>query len=134
AGSQHTPQVLLLSGIGDKKLLDSLGIKVVSDLPGVGQNFQDHPGATPNATFLNDLNPNPGNVTNSTWLAEQRVLYDNEKKGVWTTSAANSAAFLPFHLFTNRVTEQHKLLIKGAHAANIAFAEYANGGSAATPL
>jgi choline dehydrogenase-like flavoprotein len=82
AGSQHTPQVLLLSGIGDKSLLKPLGIDVVSDLPGVGHNFQDHPAAFGGAIFLNDLNPSPSNLTNATWLAEQRVLYDTQKKGL----------------------------------------------------
>lgn len=42
AGSVHTPQILQLSGIGDAALLESLGIDIVSDLPGVGQNLQDH--------------------------------------------------------------------------------------------
>jgi choline dehydrogenase-like flavoprotein len=42
AGAVHTPQILHLSGIGDAKRLSSLGINTVSDLPGVGQNLQDH--------------------------------------------------------------------------------------------
>lgn len=43
AGSLHTPQILQLSGIGPGKLLSYFKIPVVEDLPGVGQNFQDHP-------------------------------------------------------------------------------------------
>jgi choline dehydrogenase-like flavoprotein len=43
AGVTHTPQVLKLSGIGPKKELKALGISVVHDLPGVGENLQDHP-------------------------------------------------------------------------------------------
>lgn len=43
AGAVHSPQVLQLSGIGPKKLLSSLGIKTLVDLPGVGYNFQDQP-------------------------------------------------------------------------------------------
>jgi choline dehydrogenase len=43
AGAIHTPQVLHLSGIGPRKLLESAGITTLVDLPGVGQNFQDHP-------------------------------------------------------------------------------------------
>ena len=41
AGALHTPQILMLSGIGPKKTLDYLKIPIVSDLPGVGQNLQD---------------------------------------------------------------------------------------------
>lgn len=40
AGAIHSPQILQLSGIGPKKLLQSAGIDTRIDLPGVGQNFQ----------------------------------------------------------------------------------------------
>jgi len=42
AGAIQSPQLLQLSGIGSGKLLSSLGIPVVVDLPGVGENLQDH--------------------------------------------------------------------------------------------
>jgi len=42
AGAIHTPQVLQLSGVGPRPLLESANITVVHELPGVGQNFQDH--------------------------------------------------------------------------------------------
>jgi choline dehydrogenase len=41
-GAIHTPKVLMQSGIGDGDHLRRHGIDVVQDLPGVGQNFQDH--------------------------------------------------------------------------------------------
>ena len=41
-GAFNTPQLLQLSGVGDGAHLNSLGINVVSDLPGVGENLQDH--------------------------------------------------------------------------------------------
>lgn len=43
AGAAFSPQILQLSGVGPAKLLKSLGITPVVDLPGVGQNFQDQP-------------------------------------------------------------------------------------------
>ncbi|MBC5763488.1 GMC family oxidoreductase [Ramlibacter albus] len=42
AGSIGSPQLLQLSGIGPGALLQELGIPVVHDLPGVGENLQDH--------------------------------------------------------------------------------------------
>ncbi|RZT41776.1 GMC family oxidoreductase [Cupriavidus agavae] len=42
AGAFHSPQLLLASGIGPAGHLRSLGIEVVHDLPGVGENLQDH--------------------------------------------------------------------------------------------
>ena len=41
-GSIGTPQLLMLSGIGDAEYLRRFGIPVVCDSPGVGQNLQDH--------------------------------------------------------------------------------------------
>lgn len=42
AGALQSPKLLMLSGIGAADHLGSLGIPVVVDLPGVGQNLQDH--------------------------------------------------------------------------------------------
>ena len=42
-GAIHTPKVLMQSGIGDQIELQQFGIPVVQHLPGVGQNYQDHP-------------------------------------------------------------------------------------------
>ena len=42
AGSIGSPQLLQLSGIGPKKVLDDAGVDVLHELPGVGENLQDH--------------------------------------------------------------------------------------------
>ncbi|MFT5923724.1 MAG: choline dehydrogenase [Paraglaciecola sp.] len=42
AGAINSPQVLMLSGIGPKEHLTEKGIELKADLPGVGQNLQDH--------------------------------------------------------------------------------------------
>ncbi len=41
-GSINSPQLLQLSGVGNARELEALGIKPVTDLPGVGENLQDH--------------------------------------------------------------------------------------------
>ncbi|MEV4563146.1 choline dehydrogenase [Nonomuraea sp. NPDC049419] len=41
-GAINTPQLLQLSGVGPRALLEPLGVEVVHDLPGVGENLQDH--------------------------------------------------------------------------------------------
>ena len=43
AGAVASPQLLMLSGVGPAYHLRSLGISVMHDLPGVGQNLRDHP-------------------------------------------------------------------------------------------
>jgi len=42
AGTINSPKLLMLSGVGEAKELRSLGIDVVENLPGVGENLQDH--------------------------------------------------------------------------------------------
>lgn len=43
AGTVQTPQILMLSGIGPAAHLREMGIEVVFDAPGVGENYHDHP-------------------------------------------------------------------------------------------
>jgi choline dehydrogenase len=43
AGAVGSPHILMLSGVGPATQLRSLGIPVVQDMPGVGQNLRDHP-------------------------------------------------------------------------------------------
>lgn len=42
AGALGTPQILERSGVGNPEILRKLDIPVVSNLPGVGENYQDH--------------------------------------------------------------------------------------------
>jgi choline dehydrogenase len=42
AGAIGSPQLLQLSGIGSSKLLNQCGVELVHELPGVGENLQDH--------------------------------------------------------------------------------------------
>ena len=42
AGSLSTPQILERSGIGSSTLFSSFSIPLISHLPGVGENYQDH--------------------------------------------------------------------------------------------
>ena len=50
AGAIHSPQILQRSGIGPRALLERAGIPVKLDLPGVGQNYQDHSFSSISAT------------------------------------------------------------------------------------
>ena len=43
SGAIGSPQILMLSGVGPADQLQALGISVVHDLAGVGQNMRDHP-------------------------------------------------------------------------------------------
>lgn len=62
-GAINSPQILELSGIGDAKLLEEKGIEVIKNLPGVGENLQDHltinvqQGLTGVNTFFEETRP-----------------------------------------------------------------------------
>ncbi|KAK2773459.1 hypothetical protein FQN52_004561 [Onygenales sp. PD_12] len=62
AGTVHTPQILQKSGIGPKALLEQAEIPVIEDIPGVGQNFQDHAYLSVGYRFTNGTPPAP-NIT-----------------------------------------------------------------------
>ncbi|KAI9693357.1 MAG: hypothetical protein M1822_005353 [Bathelium mastoideum] len=60
AGAIDTPRLMLLSGLGPRQQLQSLGISVVRDIPGVGENLLDHP----ESIIMWELNkPVPANQT-----------------------------------------------------------------------
>lgn len=42
AGAITSPHLLMLSGVGERAMLEAAGVEVVHELPGVGQNLQDH--------------------------------------------------------------------------------------------
>ncbi|KAF7984331.1 hypothetical protein HWV62_15331 [Athelia sp. TMB] len=60
AGAVHTPHLLKLSGIGPKEELTQHGIRVVKNLPGVGNNLQDH--------MLIPMSVNTAKGTSMNWI------------------------------------------------------------------
>nr|BAQ25461.1 putative dehydrogenase [Neocamarosporium betae] len=54
AGAIQSPQILELSGIGQKDLLEKHGIPIVLDSPGVGENLQDHAISAPSFEITDD--------------------------------------------------------------------------------
>ncbi|KAH6674843.1 choline dehydrogenase-like protein [Halenospora varia] len=85
AGGIHSPQILQLSGVGPKALLQGLGINVVLDLPGVGQNLQDQLSTEIDYTFSANIEPNAATLdANATYNAEQNALYHSSHQGAYT--------------------------------------------------
>ncbi|KAI9780262.1 MAG: hypothetical protein M1839_006822 [Geoglossum umbratile] len=81
AGALHSAQLLQLSGIGPKLLLDRYNIPVAIDLPGVGNNLQDHYLV---GTFYpyNNVSTSPADlIRNATYNAVARIEYYANKTG-----------------------------------------------------
>jgi choline dehydrogenase len=71
AGAFLSPKLLMLSGIGPADHLKSVGVPVVQDLPGVGQNLQDHVQIP--VVFASKLNlPNTTLLTGNVLFAKMR--------------------------------------------------------------
>jgi choline dehydrogenase len=91
-GAINSPQLLQLSGVGPADLLRSLGIEVVAEAPGVGENLQDHYVMTetwrlkPGTVSVNEL-------TKGARFVGETIKYLFQRKGLLTLSAAHIAAF-----------------------------------------
>ncbi|CAK7214556.1 hypothetical protein SBRCBS47491_002184 [Sporothrix bragantina] len=117
AGGLHTPQLLQLSGIGPKALLTKFGIPVISNLPGVGANFQDQPTIPMTYNFTNNVSPNWGSlINNATYDAEQYALYEANKTGPYTLVRTLSTNFASLAL--KDITPDYLDIIKAAAARN----------------
>jgi choline dehydrogenase len=91
-GAINSPQLLQLSGIGPGALLQSHGIPVVHDLPGVGENLQDHLSAR---MIYKARNPNTVNEISRSWrlkaIAGMQYL---ARRGVLMMGAAPIGLFI----------------------------------------
>ena len=92
-GAINSPQLLELSGIGDPERLQQHGIDVVSALPGVGENLQDH--------FVMGVryrmkpgSPSVNQQSRGLAMIGEVFKYLTQRKGLLTLSAAHIAAFI----------------------------------------
>lgn len=90
-GALQTPQLLMVSGIGDRRLLSALNIPVVNDLPGVGQNLQDNPGF--GLSFAVNVDTAVKVIRNTTRLLSAIDEYNHRRTGFLTSSGADAVSF-----------------------------------------
>jgi choline dehydrogenase len=87
AGAFQSPQLLMVSGIGPSSQLSKLNIPIIVDLPGVGQNMQDHiffgPSYRVDVTTLTRVANDP------VYLAAQLVPYTTSQTGILTNPVAD---------------------------------------------
>ena len=91
-GAINSPQLLQLSGIGPGELLREHGIDVIADLPGVGENLQDH--YVMAVTYrLKAGTVSVNELTKGPRFLGEVLKYAFQRKGLLTLSAAHVAAF-----------------------------------------
>lgn len=93
AGALQTPQLLMLSGIGDADMLSKFGITTRADLPGVGRNLQDHIDCAlayrRKAAGLIGLGTG---LSTEGWTAWRD--YRDQRRGMFTSNVNEAGAFL----------------------------------------
>lgn len=105
ASATRTPQLLQLSGIGPKSVLQDAGVDVIVDLPGVGWNLQDHSFSMSQYNFTKDVWPNPAQInTNSTFRNEAIAQYKENNTGPYAAYIVCSGIFLPGPAFVGNLT------------------------------
>jgi len=92
-GAFNSPQLLLLSGIGPKDKLEPHGIKQVHDLPGVGENLQDHIDYV--ISYDSKVKDNLGFSFMGTFRTAGEIFkYMKNRKGMFASNLAESGGFL----------------------------------------
>ncbi len=134
-GAVNSPQLLQLSGVGPGGLLREHGIDVVADLPGVGENLQDHYAMSvryrlkPDVISVNELTRGPRFIGEA-----MKFLF--QRKGLLTLSAAHIAVFcksrpdlahpdiqyhiLPATMDADKLANEQKMELEGAPGLTIA--------------
>jgi choline dehydrogenase-like flavoprotein len=93
SGAFQTPQLMMLSGVGDSAALAKYGIASVHHLPGVGQNLQDHP------DFVFGFTSDAPHFAGLSWSGIGRIFkgiaqYRRERRGPMTSNVAECGGFL----------------------------------------
>jgi choline dehydrogenase-like flavoprotein len=88
AGAVRSPQLLMLSGVGPADALRHLGIDIVADRPGVGDNLQDHVRVP---VAYQCTGPRP---TAPTALVRGAVRYALTGQGLFASNVADAAAIV----------------------------------------
>lgn len=100
AGAFNTPAVLQRSGIGPPAFLQSAGIPLVIDSPGVGANLQDHSGASVNWNLTVPYDPSifpvPNDFHTNSSLSSLAVSQFDQTpaQGPYTLAMGNSAVYV----------------------------------------
>lgn len=105
AGAINTPKLLMLSGIGPAQHLKDKNINVIRDLPGVGQNLQDHI----EVSLINELHRafSYDKYKQVHWKVAAGLEYGLFRQGPATSNVVEAGAFWRTSLAENRADAQY---------------------------
>lgn len=112
AGTIQSAQLLELSGVGQKDVLDAAGVELKVELPGVGENLQDHVRIV-NAYQLHENYTTPDILRlNATYAAEELALWKQNKTGLYDSTSSGYA-----YLQWDQILDDPSSLIASAKAS-----------------
>ncbi|MET0543816.1 MAG: GMC oxidoreductase, partial [Variovorax sp.] len=94
SGAFGSPQVLMLSGVGPAAQLQKLGIPVVHDLPGVGENLQDHIDHVQSYRTKSEHQTFGVSARGGARVASAMPEWKKKRTGLVTSNFAESGAFV----------------------------------------
>jgi choline dehydrogenase len=134
-GAVNSPQLLQLSGVGPGDLLRQHGVEVVADLPGVGENLQDHYVMSQQYRLKSDV-ISVNELTRGPRFIGEAMKFLFQRKGLLTLSAAHIAVFcksrpdlahpdiqyhiLPATMNVEKLTNEQKMELEGQPGLTIA--------------
>lgn len=93
AGTFQTPHILELSGIGNPTILSKYGIQPLVDLPGVGENLQDHV-VLPTIAEVETTDKTTDDLLDPAFLKMQEELYYEKREGAFASGPPTAFLFV----------------------------------------
>jgi choline dehydrogenase-like flavoprotein len=118
AGVFESPMILERSGIGSKNILEAANIPVLYELPGVGENLQDHLNCGLSCETQDDI-PTRDEVLRDPQMQKAALLeYERSRTGRLSEGGAYSFAFTPLQLLeteseTQELIQMVERLVEG---------------------
>lgn len=107
AGALKSPQLLELSGIGRREILEKIGVPVKIDLPGVGENVQEHFAVSVTWELRDDFHWDTMDLLRDPETFSKNVDLLKEGKGLFTMGII-AMAFFPLDTISDKAGEIYK--------------------------
>ena len=115
SGAYNSPQLLQLSGVGPAPLLQSLGIPIVADVPGVGEGLNEHYSGR---TMMRCREPITVNDAVNSWSGSIKAAlrYALSRRGDLAVSAISAGCFVRAHPLSETPDAQCSIALYSADA------------------
>ena len=98
AGTFESPAILERSGVGSRKILAAASVPVLYELPGVGENLQDHLNCSLSCEIQEDIPTRDEVLRNPEMRKVSMLEYERSRTGRVAEGAAYSFAFTPLQM------------------------------------